>query len=40
MIDFEMFRPMLEEVLENKDRKNNAGRKPFDPVLMFKVLFL
>ena len=40
MIDFEMFRPMLEKVLENKNRKNNAGRKPFDPVLMFKVLFL
>ena len=40
MIDFEMFRPMLEEALENKNRKNNAGRKPFDPVLMFKILFL
>lgn len=40
MIDFEMFRPTLEEALENKNRKNNAGRKPFDPVLMFKILFL
>jgi len=40
MIEFEMFRPMLEEALENKKRKNNAGRKPFDPVLMFKILFL
>ena len=40
MIEFEMFRPMLEEALENKNRKNNAGRKPFDPVLMFKILFL
>lgn len=40
LIDFEMFRSQLEEALENKARKNNAGRKPFDPVLMFKILFL
>ena len=40
MIDFEMFRPTLEASLEKKDRKSNAGRPPFDPVLMFKILFL
>lgn len=40
LIDFEMFRPLLEESLLKKDRKNNAGRKAIDPVLMFKVLFL
>lgn len=40
LIDFEMFRPLLEESLEKKDRKSNAGRKAIDPVLMFKVLFL
>ena len=40
LIDFEMFRPELEAALSNKERKSNAGRKPFEPVLMFKVLFL
>ena len=40
LIDFEMFRPELEAALSNKERKSNAGRKPFDPVLMFKVLLL
>lgn len=39
LIDFEMFRPFLEESLLKKERKNNAGRKAIDPVLMFKVLF-
>lgn len=39
LIDFEMFRPELEAALSNKERKSNAGRKPFEPVLMFKVLF-
>ena len=40
LIDFGMFRPVLEEALLKKDRKSNAGRKAIDPVLMFKVLFL
>ena len=39
-IDFEMFRPMLEEALYKKDRKSNAGRKPIDPVFVCKALFL
>ena len=38
-VDFEMFRPMLEPIHE-KERKSNAGRKPLDVVLMFKVLVL
>lgn len=38
-IDFEAFRPTLERVRE-KPRKSNAGRKPFDAVMMFKMLVL
>ena len=40
IIDFERFRNILEPVFENKEKKSNAGRKPIDPVFMFKVLFL
>jgi IS5 family transposase len=40
VLDFEMFRPLLETKLLNKDKKNNAGAKPFDVVLMFKILLL
>lgn len=35
MIGFEMFHPTL----ENKNWKNNAGRKSFDAVLMSRILF-
>jgi IS5 family transposase len=38
-IDFEAFRPDLERVHE-KPRKSNAGAKPFDVVLRFRVLIL
>jgi transposase len=38
-IDFEAFRADLERV-HQKDRKSNAGAKPFDVVLMFRVLIL
>lgn len=38
-IPWELFRPLLEPVHE-KARKSNAGRKPFDVVLMFKILVL
>lgn len=38
-IDFEDFRADLKRVHE-KERKSNAGAKPFDGVLMFKVLIL
>jgi len=39
VIDFEAFRPTL-EIVRNKERKNASGRKPYDVVLMFKVLIL
>ena len=39
LIDWEAFRDTLIQV-RKKDRKSNAGRKPFDVVMMFKVLVL
>src|SRR5512139_2562002 len=39
LVDWERFRPELEAV-RDKERKSNAGRKPFDGVVMFKVLVL
>ena len=39
-VDFEMFRPVLEDALLTKEVKSAAGRKPIDVVLMFKVIFL
>src|SRR5512138_1180769 len=39
LVDWECFRSKLEGV-RDKERKSNAGRKPFDVVLMFKVLVL
>ena len=38
-IPWENFRPLLDRVHE-KERKSNAGRKPIDVVLMFRVLIL
>lgn len=38
-LDFEAFRPTLLRV-RDRDRKSNAGRKPYDVVLMFKMLVL
>lgn len=35
VIDFEMFRNALEDVFGNKKKKNNAGAKPYDVVMMF-----
>ena len=40
VIDFEMFRPLLEERLRAVNRKNNAGAHPFDYVMMFKIMIL
>lgn len=40
LVDFEMFRPDLEDILVKKDCKSTAGRPQFDVVLMFKVIFL
>lgn len=39
-IPWEDFRSMLRQGLRNKDRKSEAGRPPYDEVLMFKVLVL
>src|SRR4030081_1003009 len=41
-IPFESFRAEIEEGtrLRSEDRKSNAGRKPYDAVLMFKILVL
>ena len=39
VVDWKLFRTLLEPV-RDKDRKSSAGRKPFDVVLMFKVLIL
>jgi len=39
IINWEEFRATL-EIIRNKERKSNAGRKPFDVILMFKILIL
>jgi IS5 family transposase len=39
VIDWEKFRPTLLKVRE-KERKSEAGRKPYDEVLMFKMLVI
>lgn len=39
-IDWEMFRETIEEAFIKEDRKSNAGRKPYDKLLMFKILIL
>ena len=39
IIDWEMFRQPIEEALKIK-RKSNAGRKPYDKLLMFKIIIL
>ena len=40
VIDFEMFRDLLESKLLNVHRKSNAGCKPYDVVMMFKIIIL
>ena len=40
VIDFESFRSLLESKLLNNEKKNNAGAKPFDLVMMFKIIIL
>lgn len=39
VIDFEMFRKSLVEGLQNKNKKNNAGARPYDVVMMLKYLY-
>lgn len=40
VVDFEMFRELLESKLLNTNKKNNAGDKPYDVVMLFKILIL
>ena len=40
VIDFEMFRDIIEAKMLNYEKKNNAGAKPFDVVMMFKIMIL
>ena len=40
VVEFEMFRDILETKLLNQNKKNNAGAKPFDIVMMFKIMIL
>jgi len=40
VIDFELFRELLESKLLNTSKKNNAGAKPYDVVMLFKILIL
>lgn len=39
-IDFEIFRELLEKIYSKETPKSNAGAKPYDYVLMFKILIL
>lgn len=39
LIPWDEFRPVLEQI-HQKDRKSNAGRKPIDVIIMFKLLIL
>jgi IS5 family transposase len=40
VIDFEMFRSILEANMLNHEKKSNAGQKPYDVVMMFKIILL
>jgi len=40
VIDFEIFRPELEEHMLNHNKKSNVGSKPYDVVMMFKIILL
>ncbi len=40
VVDFEMFRKTLEAGLLNKNIKNSAEAKPYDVVMMFKIIML
>ena len=37
IVDFELFRDELEKLFTNNSKKNNAERKPIDPVFMLKT---
>ena len=39
VINWEVFIPILNKLL-NTEKKSNAGARPYDPLLMFKILIL
>ena len=39
IVDWKAFRPLLKKI-HDKQRKSNAGRKPYDVTVMFKMLVL
>jgi len=40
VVGFEMFHEIFESRLLNNSKKNNAGDKPFDVAMMFKIMIL
>jgi hypothetical protein len=40
IIDFEIFQSLLEKEMLNHNKKNNVGAKPFDVMMMFKIMIL
>lgn len=40
VVNFEMFRALLEEELSPKEKKYRGGARPYDYVMMFKILIL
>ena len=40
LIDWDIFRPVLKQVHARDGRQSNAGRKPLDEMMMFRVLVL
>jgi IS5 family transposase len=40
VVDFEMFRETLESNLLNKNKKTKAGARPYDVVMLFKIIIL
>jgi len=40
VIDFEIFREELESNMLNHDKKSNSGCKPYDVVMMFKIMLI
>jgi IS5 family transposase len=39
-VDFEIFRTTLESKLQKSDKRSNAGARPYDYVMMFKIIIL
>lgn len=39
VIDWELFRPIFDK-MRNKNKMVNSGRRPLDPMLLFKILII